>query len=131
MELLINKTNIPFITSDEPVIITKNGKLVEHGLLREDTDIFLPISVEFMIHLYKIDENINEIIRKYPHKDEHVLFDLEIKDFEKNNDGFLNEPLEQRVINDEKVIMNFNSYQFENSEINVYSNEEKFLNNYL
>ena len=77
MELLINKTNIPFITSDEPVIITKNGKLVEHGLLREDTDIFLPISVEFMIHLYKIDENINEIIRKYPHKDEHVLFDLE------------------------------------------------------
>lgn len=63
-ELIINETNLPYWTSDAPVVITENS------------DVYYPISNKYLVFLNKIESSIGKHYRKVNEKSEIEIANL-------------------------------------------------------
>lgn len=129
MILVKNNTDIPFITSDEPVIISdKNNlnRLNSGGLLSPWNTIIIPFNPMYCIILgdtFPLLEHIFPNIDKNNFK--RVSKKLE------NNEGFLNEKIKNYPIHNKikgrSLVYQINLAQYKNSYRYILANNESIL----
>ena len=60
--LLVNDTDIPFITSDNPVIAINHGNAVHYSAISDDLTYFVPISPKYAVEIYPKNSKVKEFL---------------------------------------------------------------------
>lgn len=117
MILIINNTEIPFITSDEPVLIIENktNNIKNGGLLSQDTEIYIPLTQKYMAYLYELHPDFDE--KKFDQLKKHTGFlhdHLNLKEIENNSEG-------------KKLVEDINKFEFQAGFRYIFSSDKNIF----